>query len=528
MSQPALALDAFGREVSAAVCCWCRSHLVKLGASYWCPTTACNLRQRQSAVGVQVWSKEKKSSVTRYLWVPTPYQAALEQATGRYRLGGGAAGPGKSTGGRWMLYRRAMRIQGYEALVLRRTFPELEKTHLRRMAQECELLKKHGVAVEFLETKRVMKFKATDALIECGHMEDDDAVQKYLSTEYDDILADEGSTFNPKPLLELSTRARSTKPQVVADGGARFLVLTNPGGPSHQTLVDFFIDKAPDFDEYPALKGKYDPEQWQFLPARLEDNPYLKEDYETDLAVLSKWRYEQLRHGDWRVIAGQFFGDWAPSVHVRELALPSDIEYFASLDWGYSSPGCVLWWACLPDGHYHIVGEWKYSLITDDEIAAGIHAKTRELGIKRLRYIAADPAIWARDGRNRGQSRAETLQRLGLPMRKSDNDRLNGWPRIHALLRPAADGIPWLTVSPNCRYLIRTMPLAQSDKSNPEDVDTNGDDHALDTLRYGAMSRPSPSAKASKPPLPRGAAGHLLSAVRSRSSVPVVGANMVR
>ena len=42
--------------------------------------------------------------------------------------------------------------------------------------------------------------------------------------------------------------------------------------------------------------------------------------------------------------------------------------------------------------------------------------------------------------------------------------------------------------------IIRTFPLAIHDERNPEDIDSDGEDHALDSLRYGLMSRPKPSA----------------------------------
>ena len=49
---------------------------------------------------------------------------------------------------------------------------------------------------------------------------------------------------------------------------------------------------------------------------------------------------------------------------------------------------------------------------------------------------------------------------------------------------------PSLKIFSNCVNLIRTLPLLPLDKNNPEDVDTNAEDHAYDALRYGVMSRP--------------------------------------
>jgi hypothetical protein len=88
-----------------------------------------------------------------------------------------------------------------------------------------------------------------------------------------------------------------------------------------------------------------------------------------------------------------------------------------------------------------------------------------------------------------GESIAETFQRYRVPVVSADNDRLNGWQRVQEMLRDAPDGRPWLVVHHRCRYLARTLPAAVRDPKEPEDVDTMGDDHALDALRYGAMSR---------------------------------------
>lgn len=174
-----------------------------------------------------------------------------------------------------------------------------------------------------------------------------------------------------------------------------------------------------------------------------------------------------------------------------------DYSPFASCDWGYNAPGVVLWWFCLNSGGYHIIREFKFQGQSAEEVGAEIHRVNRDLGIKTLRYIAADPAMWQKTGAGRGESIAETLLRLRLPMRKSDHDRFNGWMRVHQLLRPMPGGArPWLTVDPSCRYLIRTLPGLVQDKHNPDDLDTTGDDHAADALRYGAMSRPMPQAQA--------------------------------
>jgi hypothetical protein len=173
----------------------------------------------------------------------------------------------------------------------------------------------------------------------------------------------------------------------------------------------------------------------------------------------------------------------------------TDLEIFLSLDWGWNAPGCVLWWVALVDSHYHIAAELKFQRTAVETLGAEVWKRNKDLGFGRMRYVVADPACWQHTGAGKGESIAESLSRppCRLPMKKGDNNRLLGWARVHELFQPAPDGRPWVTVDESCTYLRRTIPAAVSDKSDPDDVDTTGDDHGLDALRYGAMSRPAPS-----------------------------------
>lgn len=490
-----------------ARCCWCRADLVSVADRWWCPTEPCRNRQRAYAVG-----RDAGKGWT-WLFVPTPKQVDLMAAPEPYLLFGGAAGSAKSHGARWMLYRDCLRPKKrapIECLLLRETFPELERTHLRRMAYEAPL-----IGATFIPSRRMMQFP-DGSLIECGHMDDDDAVQRYLSAEYDRIVPDEGVRFKPRPLLELSTRTVKRRP------GGQFIVVTNPGGPSSQMLLDFFIDHQPDFDAFgEALQTEYRPAEWRYIEATLDDNPYLDPAYAAALAILPPARYEQLRHANWRVHEGQFFGEWNERTHIAAFEPSRDGLWFRSLDWGRNQPGCCLWWAVLPDHQLYVRRDWKFQGMSEQEVAAGVKAIDTELGLRKVAYTAADPAIFNKTGATHtqaqfvGQSIGESLSHYGLRLVKADNDRFNGWGRCHALLRPAPTGAPWLRTHPECRYLNRSIPNALSDKTDPDDVDTASDDHALDAWRYGAMSRPHPLgvAKASTR-FAAGTMGHLRQSVR--------------
>lgn len=194
-----------------------------------------------------------------------------------------------------------------------------------------------------------------------------------------------------------------------------------------------------------------------------------------------------------------------------------DLETFASMDWGHNAPGCLLWYVCLTDGHFHVLKEWKFQRLTVHDVGKEFQRVTKSLGIGRLRYLVADPACWQQHGTGNGESIAETLQRMRIPMRKGDNNRRLGWQRVHELLREAPDGQPWLSIDPSCTYLRRTIPGAMSEKSDADDVDSKGDDHALDSLRYGAMSRPSPTRLLAFRPVRKESAGYLFNELRKEA-----------
>src|SRR5690606_28332512 len=74
-------------------------------------------------------------------------------------------------------------------------------------------------------------------------------------------------------------------------------------------------------------------------------------------------------------------------------------------------------------------------------------------------------------------------------------ERVVGWRVLREYLRPfLKDGVltAQLQVFSTCTEFIRTVPSLIHDDRNPEDVDSDGEDHAGDEVRYAVMSRPKP------------------------------------
>ena len=76
----------------------------------------------------------------------------------------------------------------------------------------------------------------------------------------------------------------------------------------------------------------------------------------------------------------------------------------------------------------------------------------------------------------------------GILFGGADNSRVAGWDQVRDRLIGVDE--PMLYVFDTCHDLIRTLPALQHDERRAEDVDTDGEDHAGDELRYACMSRP--------------------------------------
>jgi hypothetical protein len=107
-----------------------------------------------------------------------------------------------------------------------------------------------------------------------------------------------------------------------------------------------------------------------------------------------------------------------------------------------------------------------------------------------------DPAAFAQDG---GPSIAERISNGSggtIYFSEADNKRtpgrgaMGGWDQMRGRLVGDDDGLPMAVCFSTCTDSIRTIPALQHDPDHPEDLDTNGEDHAADEWRYGCMSRP--------------------------------------
>lgn len=448
----------------------------------------------------------------KILYAPTAKGSEFHQAEEPYCLGEGGRNSGKSHALRWDAHLRCLMSPGFRALLLRRTFPQLRGSHFDATEREGKLL---GCPKPFNQTKYHLDY-ANGSKLQFGHCESDAAILDYLSQEWDWIGFDELTTFTFDQFIRISGSARSP-----LDSGRRAFVraATNPVGTGAGWVKRYFIDKSVSEEENPS----YRPQDWRSIKMNLGDNPYADPEYIKRLEMLPS---ESLRRayidGEW-LIEGQFFsqfkekvqggGDWhviseMPRLDGVPLHQVPWIQIVRCLDWGYSEaePGYCAWIAMLPDGTAIVFKEWVFRGKIPEAAAEGI--KERSVGLQ-VRFTMGDPMMWQE---RTGESIAETMGRHGVSMIPANNDRENGWMRLHSWLSTVYnDGtgprprLQFLTPQEpgtglGAPYAIRTLPSLQTDPKKPSDItqETSVEDHAADALRYWAINRPSPSREPQK------------------------------
>lgn len=204
-------------------------------------------------------------------------------------------------------------------------------------------------------------------------------------------------------------------------------------------------------------------------------------------------------------VGGVFFADWNRDVHVvhvDDINIEKHWTFLGGYDWGRGKPFCFLLAAVDERGRVVFVDEEYAPGKTNPEQAQLVLECLERNGVHKERVVVwADPSMWARkdDGRGKKVADVEAFQAAGLRFQPANNNRRHGWSNFVRYLRDRDqhDGevkTPFLRVlNGKCPNLIRTIPQQVPDAADVEDLDTDGEDHAVDAARYLLASKPRPS-----------------------------------
>tara|TARA_B100000963_G_scaffold17934_1_gene13746 strand:- start:9360 stop:11135 length:1776 start_codon:yes stop_codon:yes gene_type:complete len=425
-------------------------------------------------VDVQAQLKDAKVIFSANEGPQTDFLAADEKDV----LYGGAAGGGKSYA---MLVDplRYAHKKAHRALILRRSMPELREM----IDKSRELYPQAFPGAKFREVEKLWNFPS-GAKIEFGFLERDADVYRYQGQAYSWIGFDE-ITHLPTEFSwnYLASRLRTTDPEIKT-----YLRCTaNPGGAGASWVKKRYIEPHEANNSFLGTDGL----TRKFIPAKLQDNPYLAKDgvYEQMLKSLPPIQRRQLLEGNWEVAEGAAFVEFDNTKHiVTPFQIPVHWERVKGIDYGYASESCCLWGAIdMNDGTLIIYRELYRKGLTGEELGAIIGNMELEDPFSVSGVL--DTAAWARTGTT-GPTVGEALIRAGHKLRRADKNRIQGKIQIHEFLKVRENGRPKLQIFNTCPNLIRELQSIPLSKTNPEDVDTHASDHAYDALRYMIMSRP--------------------------------------
>jgi hypothetical protein len=453
---------------------------------------------------------------------PQQTKAYLSQAT--ELLYGGAAGGGKSHLMRVAALAWCTEIPGLQVYLFRRLSDDLAKNHMEGPSGFPELLAEWiGTGlVKINWSKNFIEFW-NGAKIHLCHCQYEKDLAKYQGAEIHVLLLDELTHFSEKIYRYLRGRCRVAGlklPKQYAGMFPRIVAGSNPGGVGHNWVRSTFVNAAPPMEIVRQSK-KEGGMLRQFIPAKLEDNPSLMLDdpeYIDRLEGLGDAALvKAMRDGDWNIVSGGALDDvWTPRITVPRFKIPSSWRVDRSFDWGSSHPFSVLWWGeadgteaalddgskfCPPRGSLVLMHEWYGAKspnvglkMSPRDVAKGINE--RETSLLAGKWMMGKPRSGPGDNSISAVSQpgtptiADEMKSEGIRWELSDKapgSRKIGLELVRSRFREAGKERPenpCLYIMAHCMNALSHWPVLPRDPKNPDDVETNAEDHDYDALRY--------------------------------------------
>jgi hypothetical protein len=460
----------------------------------------------------------------RVSWCPQPgSQEAYVACPVTEVLYCGTRGPGKTDGLLASFGQYVDRGFGvnWRGIIFRRTFPELKDI----IAKSEAMFPAMFPGAKYNRGDHTWTFPKGEVLI-FSFMERESDYQKYHGHAYPFIGWEELTNWPTdvmyKKMFSTLRSAHVGIPRMIRS-------TTNPYGPGHNWVKRRFdlpvppgscigrIVREPGVPERVAIHG------------HLRENKvllYADPNYEQNIVAaasnpseLAAWR-----DGSWDITSGGMFDDlWLARHHVlphfHPTVIPRGWYVDRAYDHGQAKPFSVGWWA-ESNGEPIVVGGRRIGEVPGDlirfaewygwngndnqglrmgaeDIGRGIVDRERSMGILgRVRVGPADSSIF--DRYDAEKSVAGDMERVGVhwnPVDKGPGSRKQGWQQMRKLIRravPPEGGYreePGLFVLESCRQFIRTVPPIPRDRKDPDDVDTDVEDHIADEARYRVRSR---------------------------------------
>lgn len=445
-------------------------------------------------------------------------------------LYGGAAYGGKSFILTLLpIIRGLYKLRGFKGLVLRRTFPDLERENIRLSK---EYFPQTGAV--YNEAKHFWHWPAYGSYYDFGHIQHTKDVRRYDSSQYNYVFYEELTHFEEMAYMYLvGSRVRPSSEGcniAMARSGS------NPGGIGQTFVYNRFV--KPYETGGKIIRDSNTGLLRLFIQAFIEDNPAglaFDPNYAQKLELLPEAEKRAKKYGDWHAFKGSVFTTFRPiqfpgepnnALHViKPFAIPEWWPRILSIDWGKRAMCHAMWAAISPDKRVYIYRERTWRGRDIPYWAGEIREIVDEEGIEPVYTILCGSA-WQERG---AETVATQFRRYAkLTPSSSENSmgsRISGLQSIHDYLRwenviplkskevfydlvlaqkifrqfgedalrkyrnqfydeDVETNIPILQIFDTCSVLIDTIPMCIYADDGTEDIQEFDGDDPIDNLRY--------------------------------------------
>lgn len=392
---------------------------------------------------------------------------------------GGARGGGKSFLSRAYAILRALKYPRSNHLILRRSFPELFRTHTLGLQREYPEILTHQ--------ERFHRFTLPNqSVIEYGFAECEADLSKWQGSEFSTIIVDEVQFMDRVIIDYLPTILRTTIPGLPV----KMLWTGNPGGRMHSELKRMFIDRK--------FKQNENPAEYTFVKSLVADNPSLPASYTEQLKSLPEHLRKAYLEGSWDSLMGSFF-----SLHPHVLEEPSDLteddcrkRLYGSLDYGVSHATSFGLHYMDLKGCIHRLFSYLASEVTADqnaiEIADRIKTFTHTRGAQPLK-VFADASMWSESRLTQSTywSPIETFMKhmdKAIQWVPATRDKQWSCQILKGMLDPKEGEPMYVVWRPYNQSWVEEMARVEIDMNRPEVYTKAPGDDVADETRYGAAA----------------------------------------
>ena len=332
-------------------------------------------------------------------------------------------------------------------------------TALRRnlLAELIPFLRRLGMAVQERRSENlfIVRFSGHENRFLLFGGRDESSASLIQGTTLAGVLLDEAALM-PRSFVEQAIARCSVN-------GSKLWFNCNPEGPQHWLYQEWVL-KA---QERRALHVHF----------TMEDNPSLSPDIrERYRRNYSGTFYQRFVLGEWCAAQGLVYDFFDPVRDAAEVPQGPFSEWRISVDYGTVNPASFgLWGLC--GGVWFRVDEFYY-----DSKKAGQQKTDAEYvddlislaGEREIQQVIVDPSA---------ASCIQALRRKGFAVVRADNDVSDGLRVTADLLRSGQ-----IVICKNCVDCLREIAQYRWEQRGDRDAPRKENDHAMDELRYFAMS----------------------------------------